>query len=76
MANSTAAARCAALIVLPVGQDDIARSSAVWERQYDPARSVREGNSVGDHSAEARARQMSPKSMWRVPPSRRFLDDP
>jgi elongation factor Tu-like protein len=27
--------------------------------------SVREGNTVGDHSAEARARQMSTARMWR-----------
>src|SRR6201982_560922 len=60
MANSTAASRCAALIG-PYLSGKTTLLEALLHASGSTTRrgSVREGNSVGDHSAEARARQMS-----------------
>ena len=60
MANSTAAPRCAALIG-PYLSGKTTLLEALLHASGSTTRrgSVREGNSVGDHSAEARARQMS-----------------
>jgi elongation factor G len=60
MANSTAAPRCAALIG-PYLSGKTTLLEALLHASGSTSRrgSVRDGNSVGDHSAEARARQMS-----------------
>src|SRR5947208_8900077 len=60
MANTSEAPRCAALIGPYLSGkttllEDLLHASGSTSRRG----SVREGNSVGDHSAEARARQMS-----------------
>src|SRR5579863_1687256 len=74
MANSTAAPRCAALIGPYLsGKTTLletllfASGSTTWRG------SVRDGNSVGDHAAEARARQMSTEINVAAA---RFLGDP
>ncbi len=60
MANSTAAARCAALIGPYLsGKTTLLEGLLHASGSTSRRGSVREGNSVGDHSAEARARQMS-----------------
>src|SRR6266404_4764201 len=60
MANSTAAARCAALIGPYLsGKTTLLEALLYGSGSTTRRGSVREGNSVGDHSAEARARQMS-----------------
>src|SRR5215831_18674074 len=60
MANGTAAPRCAALIG-PYLSGKTTLLEAMLHASGSTSRrgSVRDGNSVGDHSAEARARQMS-----------------
>src|ERR1700737_5334238 len=60
MANSTAAARCAALIGPYLsGKTTLLEGLLHASGSTGRRGSVRDGNSVGDHSAEARARQMS-----------------
>src|SRR6202022_4316308 len=60
MANSTAAARCAALIgPYPSGKTTLLEALLYGSGSTTRRGSVRDGNSVGDHAAEARARQMS-----------------
>jgi elongation factor G len=60
MANSTAAARCAALIGPYLsGKTTLLEALLYGSGSTTRRGSVRDGNSVGDHSAEARARQMS-----------------
>jgi elongation factor G len=60
MANSTAAPRCAALIG-PYLSGKTTLLEALLHASGSTSRrgSVRDGNSIGDHSPEARARQMS-----------------
>src|ERR1700746_1189417 len=60
MANTTAAPRCAALIG-PYLARKPTRLEALLHASGSTTRrgSVRDGNSVGDHAPEARARQMS-----------------
>src|SRR5918911_2564135 len=60
MANSIAAPRCAALIG-PYLSGKTTLLEALLHASGSTSRrgSVRDGNSVGDHAAEARARQMS-----------------
>src|SRR5438477_13215918 len=60
MANGIAAPRCAALIG-PYLSGKTTLLEALLHASGSTTRrgSVRDGNSVGDHSAEARARQMS-----------------
>src|SRR6266850_2351533 len=60
MANSTAAARCAALIGPYLsGKTTLLEGMLFASGTTNRRGSVRDGNSAGDHSAEARARQMS-----------------
>src|SRR6201993_1662151 len=60
MANGTAAPRCAALIGPYLSGKTTLLEALLYASGVTSRRgSVREGNSVGDHSAEARARQMS-----------------
>jgi elongation factor G len=60
MANSTAAPRCAALIGPYLSGKTTLLEALLYASGSTTRRgSVRDGNSVGDHVAEARARQMS-----------------
>jgi elongation factor G len=60
MANATAAPRCAALIGPYLsGKTSLLEALLFAAGTTTRHGSVRDGNSVGDHSAEARARQMS-----------------
>jgi elongation factor G len=60
MANGTAAPRCAALIGPYLSGKTTLLEALLFASGTTGRRgSVREGNSVGDHAAEARARQMS-----------------
>src|SRR6266702_4233259 len=60
MANATAALRCAALIGPYLSGKTSLLEALLFAAGTTTRRgSVRDGNSVGDHSAEARARQMS-----------------
>ena len=60
MANATAAARCAALIGPYLSGKTTLLEALLFASGSTTRRgSVRDGNSVGDHAAEARARQMS-----------------
>jgi elongation factor G len=60
MANGTAAPRCAALIGPYLSGKTTLLEALLFDSGTTTRRgSVREGNSVGDHAAEARARQMS-----------------
>src|SRR4029077_5912315 len=74
MANSTTAARCAALIGPYLsGKTTLLEGLLHASGSTTRRGSVRDGNSVGDHSAEARARQMSTELNVAAA---RFLDDP
>jgi elongation factor G len=74
MANTTAAPRCAALIG-PYLSGKTTLLEALLHASGSTSRrgSVRDGNSVGDHSPEARARQMSTELNVA---NATFLDDP
>src|SRR4029077_13989992 len=74
MANSTTAARCAALIGPYLsGKTTLLEGLLHASGSTSRRGSVRDGNSVGDHSAEARARQMSTELNVA---NASFLDDP
>src|SRR5438876_8706087 len=74
MANSTAAARCAALIGPYLSGKTTLLEALLYASGSTTRRgSVRDGNSVGDHVAEARARQMSTEINVA---NAKFLDDP
>jgi len=60
MANTTAAPRCAALIGPYLSGKTTLLEALLHDSGSTSRRgSVRDGNSVGDHAPEARARQMS-----------------
>src|SRR5438067_9258355 len=74
MANTSEAPRCAALIGPYLsGKTTLLEGLLHASGSTTRRGSVRDGNSVGDHSAEARARQMSPELNVA---SSTFLGDP
>jgi elongation factor G len=74
MANATAAPRCAALIGPYLSGKTTLLEALLYASGSTSRRgSVRDGNSVGDHAAEARARQMSTEINVA---SAHFLGDP
>jgi elongation factor G len=74
MANGTAAPRCAALIGPYLSGKTTLLEALLFASGTTGRRgSVRDGNSVGDHAAEARARQMSTELNVA---NARFLGDP
>ena len=77
-ANGTAAPRCAALIGPYLsGKTSLLEALLFASGTTTRRGSVRDGNSVGDHSPEARARQMSNRTQRRGHVvSRRSVDDP